>query len=144
MENKWHLEVVFVKIGVVIIMQTLKRSIILQVHLFLLFIIFGVSTIVSQFYPGGLINYLTLGLMGANIINGIICFFKIPKDEIVVVNLINMQRSKICLYGLALSLLVRFLAVFDFLIFYVMISAGVLMVISALFGFLNALKALNN
>ncbi|MCK9289495.1 MAG: hypothetical protein M0P92_00370 [Acholeplasmataceae bacterium] len=144
MENKWHLEVVFVKIGVVIIMQTLKRSIILQVHLFLLFIIFGVSTIVSQFYPGGLINYLTLGLMGANIIIGIICFFKIPKDEIVVVNLINMQRSKICLYGLALSLLVRFLAVFDFLIFYVMISAGVLMVISALFGFLNALKALNN
>jgi hypothetical protein len=143
-ENKWHLEVVFVKIGVVIIMQTLKRSIILQVHLFLLFIIFGVSTIVSQFYPGGLINYLTLGLMGANIIIGIICFFKIPKDEIVVVNLINMQRSKICLYGLALSLLVRFLAVFDFLIFYVMISAGVLMVISALFGFLNALKALNN
>ncbi|MCK9166200.1 MAG: hypothetical protein RBS76_00410 [Acholeplasmatales bacterium] len=125
-------------------MQTLKRSIILQVHLFLLFIIFGVSTIVSQFYPGGLINYLTLGLMGANIIIGIICFFKIPKDEIVVVNLINMQRSKICLYGLALSLLVRFLAVFDFLIFYVMISAGVLMVISALFGFLNALKALNN
>ncbi|HHT39806.1 MAG TPA: hypothetical protein GX001_04980 [Acholeplasmataceae bacterium] len=144
MENKWHLEVVFVKIGVVIIMQTLKRSIILQVHLFLLFIIFGVSTIVSQFYPGGLINYLTLGLMGANIIIGIICFFKIPKDEIVVVNLINMQRSKICLYGLALSLLVRFLAVFDFIIFYVMISAGVLMVISALFGFLNALKALNN
>jgi len=125
-------------------MQTLKRSIILQVHLFLLFIIFGVSTIVSQFYPGGLINYLTLGLMGANIIIGIICFFKIPKDEIVVVNLINMQRSKICLYGLALSLLVRFLAVFDFIIFYVMISAGVLMVISALFGFLNALKALNN
>ncbi len=125
-------------------MQTLKRSIILQLFVFIGFSILGINTILIELINVSNINFYLALAYPVVIVIGIIVFFKTAKDDVIVINNVVMQRSKMALYGIAIGLLISFLKAFNYYLIYFVIASGSVTTVASLYGACSVYKALKN
>ena len=118
-------------------MQTYKRSIVMQMAIFLFFFIYGLNDILGPLIARESVYKViqVIAFLGV-IIGGIIWYKKTLKTDIVVITEKEMNKMKYTLYVISGALIVGIIASgMPNIIFYFRIFSGAVICLTALYGF---------
>lgn len=123
-------------------MQTLKRSIVLQIVFYTGFFFYGLDYILrSLITRDTLFKVLELVFLGLIVIGGIVWYFLTKKDDLAVISHKDTSQIKIVLYVIAGALILGlFASFFKAYETYFMIISGAVMSLGSLYGLYLSIK----
>lgn len=127
-------------------MRNEKRTVVMQIVMFTFFFFFGLNYILKELIEQTtLYNIIELSFLGLILIGGLVWFFVTKKDDIIVVDTVFLNQTKISLYLIAGALLLGIVSGFfgesSIASKYLLVLSGTLMSLFSLFGLYVSIKA---
>lgn len=127
-------------------MRNEKRTVVMQIVMFTFFFFFGLNYILKELIEQTtLYNIIELSFLGLILIGGLVWFFVTKKDDIIVVDTVFLNQTKISLYLIAGALLLGIVSGFfgesSIASKYLLVLSGSLMSLFSLFGLYVSIKA---
>lgn len=127
-------------------MRNEKRTVVMQIVMFTFFFFFGLNYILKELIQQTtLYNIIEISFLGLILVGGLVWFFTTRKDDIIVVDKIFLNQTKISLYSIAGALLLGIVSSFfgetTDVHKYLLVISGALMSLFSLFGLYISIKA---
>lgn len=127
-------------------MRNEKRTVVMQIVMFTFFFFFGLNYILKELIEQTtLYNIIEISFLGLILIGGLVWFFTTKKDDIIVVDNVFLNQTKISLYLVAGALLLGIVSGFfgeaSTAHKYLLVLSGALMSLFSLFGLYISIKA---